>query len=159
MALHCQKLLASMHDSLGQRKPAIDVRSTMLRDALWGREDRDLDEAHAGEQLDDSIAFYLEQLRSLRCGYASTAEDDYTWHLEQNMEYLEEIVGRVKGLMKDCEMNHETGDVLDLGAWKVMDRSDIGDDALDAWCAPKGWRVEMEIEEDGWDSAWSATDI
>ncbi|KAL7951345.1 hypothetical protein V8C42DRAFT_303811 [Trichoderma barbatum] len=68
MALHCQKLLASMHESLGHRKSAIDVRFTMLRDALWGRKVDDFDEAHTGQQLDDSVAFYIEQLRSLRCG-------------------------------------------------------------------------------------------
>lgn len=158
-ALHCQKLLASMHESLGHRKSAIDVRFTMLRDALWGREDYDLDEAHTEGQVDSTVAFYIEQLRSLRYGYASTMEDDdYTWHLEQNIEYLEEITERVKKLTADCETHYDVGDLLEIHGWKGLDRFELSDDVFDVWCAPKDWRVEMEMEEEEWDSTWSVTD-
>ncbi|KAI0126364.1 hypothetical protein BJ170DRAFT_402963 [Xylariales sp. AK1849] len=167
MSLHCQSLLASMHEKLGHRKPAIDTRFAMLRDALWGRDDGELGEAHVGGQLDESVATYVQQLRSLRCGYAAVAaaeeaaeEDDVLQHLEQNREYLEEIIGRVKRLTVICKAGHKTGDLLELDGWKGLNRFEVDQETFDVWCEPKDWTVELErdVEEEGYESACSVTD-
>lgn len=83
----------------------------------------------------------------------------YTWYLDQNIEYLE-IQARVRPLIANCKTSHETRGLLELNGWKSLDRFETDDNTLDVWCAPKNWRVEMEIEGDGWDSnVWFAIDV
>ena len=171
MALECQGLLASMHESLGHRKPAIDVRLGMLRDALWGRDDDDQDDSSLGNGR--NLDIYLHQLRSLRCGYAVAAantnineneveDEDYALHLEQNVDCLEEIMGKVRKLAADNSNSPDTGNVLDIEMWKSFENLDVGQDALDVWGPPKDWAVDMEVEggeeEQGDEGAWSVTD-
>lgn len=158
MVLECQRLLASMHEKLGHRKSAIDVRMNLLRDAVCGYHEDTFEDAHQGTHLDESISFYLEQLRSLRSGYAA-AEEDYAWHLDQNMDSLEEIMARVKKLMGGTKTSYDAGNILDIGGWKGLEEAGAKEDLFDVWCEPEDWRVEMEMEEDGDESAWSVTDV
>jgi hypothetical protein len=149
-----------MHEKLGQRRPAVNVRFVMLRDALCGRDRGDLD----GRQHDETRSLFLQQLRALRCGYVYTAageeEGSYLSHLEQNREHLEEIVGKVKKLTVASDVEQETGDLFDLDGWKSLDQSEIDEDSYDVWSEPKDWKVELELEqeEEDFDSAWSVTD-
>lgn len=156
MALQCQRLLASMHENLGQRKSAIGVRFGMLKDALCVDEDAD-DVSGAGMSLDESTSFYVNQLRSLRHEYATTEE--YSWHLEQNMDSLGEIIGRVKTLVGSKAGDHDAENILDLGEWRDLEQLEVGDDVFETWRAPDDWMVNIELEDDCDESAWSAVDV
>ncbi|KAK2671307.1 hypothetical protein RAB80_013729 [Fusarium oxysporum f. sp. vasinfectum] len=151
MAMSCMRLLASMHENLGHRTSAIDVRMLMLKDAATWEDDL----SHPGSQ-DDTVAFYLDQLQYLRSGYAVVGQD-YSWHLEQNMDYLEEITSKVKQLMSVSTATHDVGDILDLTAWTGLEEMEVNEDALDVWCAPEDWRVEMGLEDDADSCAYSTS--
>ncbi|KAH7259528.1 uncharacterized protein BKA55DRAFT_639596 [Fusarium redolens] len=151
MAMSCMRLLASMHESLGHRTSAIDVRFLMLKDAATWEDDL----TSPGSQ-EEAVAFYLDQLQFLRNGYAVVGQD-YSWHLEQNMDYLEEITSKVKQLISVSTATHEVGDILDLGAWTGLEEVDVSEDALDVWCAPEDWRVEMGMEDDADSCAYSTS--
>ncbi|KAI9151227.1 hypothetical protein HJFPF1_08426 [Paramyrothecium foliicola] len=155
MSLDCQRLLASMHEKLGHRKSAIDIRVNLLRGALW---DHEADGCGHGsvDKRTDSIGFYIEQLRSLRCGYAST--DDHSWHLEQNMDCLEDITAKVKLMMQDSDADHSYDDLLNLEVWKNLTDFEVDEEVFDTWSAPDDWAVDMDMEEDCDESSWSVTD-
>ncbi|KAH6950256.1 hypothetical protein DER45DRAFT_623776 [Fusarium avenaceum] len=151
MAMSCMRLLASMHESLGHRTSAIDVRFLMLKDAATWEDDL----TSPGSQ-DEAIAFYLDQLQFLRNGYATVGQE-YSWHLEQNMDYLEEITSKVKQLISVSTSSHDVGDILDLDTWDGLDEIEVNEDALDVWCAPEDWRVDMGMEDDGDSCAYSTS--
>ncbi|KIL84031.1 hypothetical protein FAVG1_12727 [Fusarium avenaceum] len=151
MAMSCMRLLASMHESLGHRTSAIDVRFLMLKDAATWEDDL----TSPGSQ-DEAVAFYLDQLQFLRNGYATVGQE-YSWHLEQNMDYLEEITSKVKQLISVSTSSHDVGDILDLETWAGLDEVEVNEDALDAWCAPEDWRVDMGMEDDGDSCAYSTS--
>ncbi|ENH70710.1 hypothetical protein FOC1_g10005008 [Fusarium oxysporum f. sp. cubense race 1] len=151
MAMSCMRLLASMHERLGHRTSAIDVRFLMLKDAATWEDDL----TSPGSQ-DEAVAFYLDQLQFLRNGYATVGQD-YSWHLEQNMDYLEEITSKVKQLISVSATSHDVGDILDLEAWAGLDEVEVNEDALDVWSAPEDWRVEMGMEDDGDSCAYSTS--
>jgi hypothetical protein len=109
IAMSCMRLLASMHESLGHHTSAIDVRFLMPKDAATWEDDL----TSPGSQ-DKGVAFYLDQLQFLRNGYATAGQDYYSWHLEQNMNYLEEIASKVKRLISVSTSWHDVGDILDL---------------------------------------------
>ncbi|EWZ96971.1 hypothetical protein NW765_010605 [Fusarium oxysporum] len=151
MAMSCMRLLASMHESLGHRTSAIDVRFLMLKDAATWEDDL----TSPGSQ-DEAVAFYLDQLQFLRNGYATVGQD-YSWHLEQNMDYLEEITSKVKQLISVSTSSHDVGDILDLDTWAGLGEVEVNEDALDVWCAPEDWRVEMGMEDDDDSCAYSTS--
>ncbi|KAI0966049.1 hypothetical protein F4678DRAFT_305028 [Xylaria arbuscula] len=109
---------------------------------------------------------YIQHLCLLRCGYAAasteaTAEDDdVLQHSDLNGAYHEETIGRIKHLTVLSKASHESGDLLELDGWKNLDTCETSPETFDAWREPKDWRIEQElgIEEDGCESAWSATD-
>ncbi|PCD28786.1 hypothetical protein AU210_011343 [Fusarium oxysporum f. sp. radicis-cucumerinum] len=151
MAMSCMRLLASMHESLGHRTSSIDVRFLMLKDAATWEDDL----TSPGSQ-DEAVAFYLDQLQFLRNGYATVGQD-YSWHLEQNMDYLEEITSKVKQLISVSTSSHDVGDILDLDTWAGLGEVEVNEDALDVWCAPEDWRVEMGMEDDDDSCAYSTS--
>lgn len=66
----------------------------------------------------------------------------------------------MKLLVANCKTSHEAGGLLELNEWKSLDHFETDDDTLDVWNASKDWRVDMDMEEGGWDSsAWSVTDV
>lgn len=151
MAMSCMRLLASMHESLGHRTSAIDVRFHMLKDAATWEDDL----TSPGSQ-DEAIAFYLDQLKFLRNGYATVGQE-YSWHWEQNMDYLEEITSKVKQLISVSTSSHDVGDILDLDTWAGLEEVEVNEDVLDVWCAPEDRRVEMGMEDDGDSCAYSTS--
>lgn len=111
--LRCQRLLASMHESLGQRHSAIGDRSGMLKNAICGGDD-------AGHVPERAMCRSMMSALSLRREYATTKR--FAWHLEQNMDAVNNIIKRVKELVGNkAAAGHDVDDVLDIGKWKGLE--------------------------------------
>ncbi|KAF9765535.1 hypothetical protein IL306_002171 [Fusarium sp. DS 682] len=122
----------------------------MLRGALWDQ-DGDICDADPKTRLVDEITFYMNQLKSLQCGYALA--EDYSWHLEQNMDCLEDITAKVKALISEAKSDHEVESVLNLDGWTSLEDFEVSNDAFEVWSPPDDWIVELDLEEDSDESA------
>ncbi|KZZ95526.1 hypothetical protein AAL_04757 [Moelleriella libera RCEF 2490] len=129
--LRCQRLLASMHESLGRRRSAIGVRFGMLKDAAMCPE-----RARRRSMM---------SARSLRREYATTEE--FSWHLEQNKDAVKNIIKKVKELVGNkAAAGHDVDDVLDIGRWKGLEHLEFDDAVFESWRALDDWMVKIEME-------------